>query len=195
MMEPNPPRVTTLSLRADGSEILATWTLRAWVLIDAETRGSIVIGENGLERRNDCVALRIPIHPLKSEEWSQTQHALTLFRRMVDALRFVDVLNLGEHQSGQLVYIDALVLQPGISDISVLASPAFAAFIRLAPDDVFDRVSAAMIRAEETTSGPDVYPSARGASRCYGVLHLWVGDDCATVGVASVDLPCDAGAG
>lgn len=189
MLERNAPRVMRLSLVADGHVVLVTWTLRAWALVDAVTRGAIEFWENGLERREDRVTLRIPITRSGSSEWRQTQVALATLRQAVEAFHHVDLSGLRDDDDVQLVWIDALLLRFHAADIALVASPRFASFIRAGSSEMFRRVSGAVMRAERTLLGMKNVPSTRGASCHNGTLHLLVGDDCACVGVGGADLP------
>ncbi len=189
MLEQNAPRVTTMSLMADGHAILVTWTLRAWALVDAVTHGGIEFWDNGLERREDRVTLRIPVTHSGSMEWRNTLIALAALRQAVEALHSVDLSELRGDGGVQLAWIDALLLRFRATDIALVASPVFAAFIRCGSPEMFRRVSSAMLRAERTVKGGNHIPLTHGASCHNGTLHLLVGDDCACVGVSSMDIP------
>ncbi len=187
MKENNPPFLTTMSLAADGHAILVKWTLRAWALIDAVTRGDLEFREGELDRRDDHVVLRIPVAHIRSPEWKQTAFALAKLRVAVDAFRGVDLSELQEGVSGQLLWIDALILRFGVADISVAASGEFASFIRGASPDVFRDVASIMRRAEQTIRGDAVGFGTRSVAEYAGALHMSVGSDCACFGVSAAD--------
>ncbi len=189
MLEADAPRVMTMSLVADGHAVIVTFSLRAWTLIDAASQSTLEFWEGGLERRDDRITLRIPIHASGSPQWRHTQVALGTFRQIVEALRLVDLSGLREGGASQLVWIDALLVRFHAADIAVVASPTFAAFIRAGSTAMFQRVSAAMIRAERTMFSTNDVPRTRGASCHNGTLHLLVGNDCACVGVSNAELP------
>lgn len=190
-----PPFLTTMSLAADGHAILVTWTLRAWTLIDAVTRGELELRENELDRRDDCVVLRIPVTHIRSPEWKQTTLALAMLRIAIDAFHGIDLSELQEGVSGQLLWIDALSLRYGVADLSVAASGEFASFIRGASPNVFRDVASAMRRAEQTMRGDVTGCGVRSVEEYSGALHMSVGSDCACFGVSDADRPREDGVG
>ncbi len=191
MKEAKPPFASTLSLVADGHAVLVTWTLRTWALIDAVTCGGIEFRENELERRESHVVLRIPVARIGSQEWKKTTLALATLRVAVDAFRGLDLSELQDDTSGQLLWIDALVLRYGVADITVAASGRFARFIRAVRADVFRDVTSAVIRAERQMCGDSAAISSRSVEEYSGTLHMSVGINCACFGVADIDRPRD----
>jgi hypothetical protein len=191
MLTRRSPHASTLGLIDGGRVVHVTYPLRAWTLAEGAMREPIDFWSGGLERNEGCVSLFIPIHPMNSPDWKRTRLGLAMLREVVSAFRGVRLGELAGEEGHQLFWIDALTVRAGIADISVLASPELAVYIKSAPPEVFHRTTERMVAAECVLTGQNGVPRTRGASRYHGALHLSVGEDCACLGVPANVLPRD----
>lgn len=188
MMKPGTPKVSWLTLAADGSAVMARFTLRVWTLIEgAAPRGGR--SWHNVTHLQDGVLVRIPIVRSGAKEWAETLRALSTLKLIVFTLQWQELEELTDGSHDQLAWIDYLETSFDHSGVSVTVSPVFAAFIRSADPSVFERVSVAMRRAEGVMTDDEHVPLTHGASKHYGALHLSVGRDCACLGVSASELP------
>lgn len=188
MMRSGAPNLSTLSLAADGTAVVVTFSSRAWAIIQSAVRWDhphwkmIAQSENG-------ATLRIPIARHGTAAWSEAAAALKVLSVIVFTLQLQELELLVEESSTQLFWIDGLTVHTGLADIAVVASPAAAAFVRDASEITWAQVTMRMVAAERAITGSDAIPLTRGASTNNGAMHFSVGDDCACLEVASIDLP------
>jgi hypothetical protein len=188
MMRPGAPGVSTLSLAEDGSAVRVRFSRQAWMLIESSVRWNHPHWDT-IVRGADGAVLRIPIVRRGTPAWREAAVALEVFATIVFTLQIQGLEMLAEKSPTQLFWIDGLTVHAGVADIAVVASPAAAAFVREASEIVWARVTMRMVAAERAITGADAIPLTRGANPYNGGMHFSVGEDCACLGVAHIDLP------
>lgn len=191
MIQADAPNVCAMSLATDRSAVLIRFSGRAWTMLESATRQPNPPWMRHVAHVDGGMLMRVPIARIGSEAWTEVVLALSAVQQIVEALQWQDFEPLSDGAPEQLVWIDALHASQGASGITVLASPRFATCIRSASEEMFERVSVEMSKAECVMMGVEHVPLTRGASRYHGVLHLSVGADCACLGVSWSELPCD----